>query len=311
MKKKIWVIILIILLVVVFSTSYYFYSSFNKINRTKLPAKNEDIGISQETIQENTGTDVLNIAFFGLDARNPDLASRSDSIMIVSIDRKNQKVKVTSLMRDMYVPIPGKEDNRINAAYVFGGPVLALKTINSNFSLDIKNFVTVNFFGLADLINKVGGVQINIKPEEVSQAQVKNPGLQTLNGEQAVAYSRIRHVGNNDYERTERQRRVLNELFKTIKSQGILNLPGTINTLLPYVETNLSNGEILKIASEAIKFNVDNIVEYRLPVDETFKSQKIRSMAVLVPDISKNKELLHNFIYGKDVQVNNNSDTAK
>ncbi|MDV3427907.1 MAG: LCP family protein [Bacillota bacterium] len=305
MKKKVWVSILVLSLIIVASGLYLLNSSLNKIKRVDLPTNNEEIGISQEIPEENEAAGVLNIAFFGLDARNPDLASRSDSIMVVSIDRKNQKVKVTSLMRDMYVPIPGREDNRINAAYAFGGPVLAIKTINSDFNLDIKNFVTVNFFGLEDLINKIGGVQINIKPEEVSCALVKKPGLQTLNGKQAVAYARIRYVGNNDYERTERQRRIINELFKTIKSQGILNLPGTINTLLPYVETNLSNTEILKIASETIKFNTDNIEEYRLPVNGTFKSQKIRGMAVLVPNINRNKQLLHDFIYGENTEASN------
>lgn len=307
MKKKVWITILILFLIIVFSGLYLFYSSLSKVKRVDLPVNNEEIGISQKSLEENEAADVLNIAFFGLDARNPDLASRSDSIMVVSIDRKNQKIKVASLMRDMYVPIPGLEANRINAAYAFGGPVLALKTINSNFNLDIKNFVTANFFGLEDLINKVGGVQIDIKPEEVSYANVKKSGLQTLNGKQALAYARIRYVGNNDYERTERQRRIINELFKTIKSKGILKLSGTINTILPYVETNLSNGEILKIASEAAKFNTDNIEEYRLPVNGTYKSQKIRGMAVLVPDISKNKQLLHDFIYGKNAVTTNNN----
>jgi polyisoprenyl-teichoic acid--peptidoglycan teichoic acid transferase len=303
MWKKIGLIVLILLLVFGFTAAYFTYSSLNKIKKVDLPVSDEEIGITPEIIEENFEADVLNIAFFGLDARNPDLASRSDSIMVVSIDRKNQKVKVTSLMRDMYVQIPGREDNRINTAYVFGGPALALKTINSDFSLDIKNFVTVNFYGLEDLINKVGGVLIDIKPEEVSEAQVKKSGLQKLSGEQAVAYARIRHVGNNDFERTERQRRIVNELFKTIKSQGILKLPGTINTLLPYVETNLSDAEILKFASEVIKFNTDNIEGYRLPADGTYKSQKIRGMAVLVPNINKNKQMLHDFIYGKDTKT--------
>jgi len=300
MKKKVLVSVFILFLVVVFSTLYFFNSSLNKIKRVDLPVSNEDMGISPKTLEDNQVSDVFNIAFFGLDARNPDLASRSDSIMVVSIDRKNKKIKVASLMRDMYVPIPGKADNRINAAYVFGGPALALKTINSNFNLDIKNFVTANFFGLEDLVNTVGGVQIDVKPEEVSRTLVKKSGLQTLNGEQALAYSRIRHVGNSDYERTIRQRRIINNLFKTIKAEGILKLTETINILLPYVETNLSKVEILKLASEGIKFNADNIEEYRLPVDGTYKSQKIRGMSVLVPDISKNKEMLHDFIYGKD-----------
>lgn len=252
---------------------FFAYSRLNRIKRQELPKNDADLGITQPVAEEQK-PDILNIAFFGLDARNPDYASRSDTIMVVSIDRKSQKVKVTSLMRDMYIPIPGKGDNRINAAYAFGGPALAVKTINSSFGLDIRNFVTVNFFGLEKLIDKVGGIEIDVKKSEVPYINagvsevarlekdnkftfVKQPGIQTLNGRQAVAYARIRYTGNSDYERTERQRRVVDQLFKKIKAQGPLKLPGIIDSLLPYVETSLSNGEILSLAQEAIKFNTE------------------------------------------------------
>ena len=295
--------------------SVFAYSRLNRIKRQELPKNDADLGITQPVAEEQK-PDILNIAFFGLDARNPDYASRSDTIMVVSIDRKSQKVKVTSLMRDMYIPIPGKGDNRINAAYAFGGPALAVKTINSSFGLDIRNFATVNFFGLEKLIDKVGGIEIDVKKNEVPYINagvsevtrlekdnkftfVKQPGIQTLNGRQAVAYARIRYTGNSDYERTERQRRVVDQLFKKIKAQGPLKLPGIIDSLLPYVETSLSNGEILSLAQEAIKFNTDGIEQFRLPVDGLFKSQSIRGMSVLVPDIEANKEKLHEFIYGK------------
>lgn len=311
MKKKVFAAFLVLALIVVLSIPYFLFSALNKIKKVDLSVNDEDIGVSQETLKEDEVKNITNIALFGLDARNPDLSSRSDTIMIVSIDIESEKVKVTSLMRDMYVPIPGKEDNRINAAYAFGGPVLALKTINSDFNLNIKNFVTINFFGMKDLIDKVGGVKINVKPEEVSGTYVKKPGLQLLNGEQALAYARIRYVGNADYERTERQRRIINELYKTIKSQGIFKLHQTINTLLPYVETNLSNSEILKLASVVMNFNSDNIEQYRLPVNGTFRSQKIRGMAVLVPDIIKNKQLIHEFIYGLEAMNYTNLNELK
>ena len=225
--------------------------------------------------------------------------------MVVSLDRKSEKVKVSSLMRDMYIPIPGKENNRINAAYAFGGPSLAIKTINSNFGLDIRNYVTIDFFGLEALINKVGGVSIDVKSIEVPLCSVSKPGLQNLNGKQALAYSRIRYVGNADYERTERQRRVLNELFKKIKGQGAAKLPGMISTLLPYVETSLSNSEIIDLALEASKFNTDSIEQYRIPLDGTFKSETIRGMSVLVPNIEENKNKLNDFIYGGTTAVSN------
>lgn len=291
----------------------YFYtnSMLNKIKKVQIPKNNEDLGISSKSYESNEK--VINIVFFGLDRRNPDQSSRSDSIMVVSIDNVNKKIKVTSLMRDMYVPIPEKGSNRINAAYAFGGPLLSIKTINSDFNLDIKNYVAVDFFGLEKLIDKVGGVEINVSAAEAKvlnnylselnklngdKTQDVTAGQQTLNGRQAVAYSRIRYVGNADYERTERQRRVLNELFKKLKAQGTVKLPGIISQMLPYVETSLTNSEIMGYALDCMKFNANSIAQYRLPVDGYFKSQKIRGMDVLVPDMEKNKLLLHEFIYG-------------
>ena len=314
MKRKPLIISISVVTAVllVFGGIYIYASSMlNKIKKVQIPKSNEDLGISSKSYEAKG---VVNIVFFGLDRRNPDQASRSDSIMVVSIDNINKKVKVTSLMRDMYVPIPGKESNRINAAYAYGGPLLSIKTINSDFNLDIKNYVAVDFFGLEKLIDKVGGVQINVSAAEAKvlnnyMSELNNlngdkapdvkAGLQTLNGRQAVAYSRIRYVGHADYERTERQRRVLNELFKKIKAQGTVKIPGIISQLLPYVETSLTNSEILDYALECMKFNTNSIDQYRLPVDGYFKSESIRGMSVLVPDMEKNKSLLHDFIYGK------------
>jgi polyisoprenyl-teichoic acid--peptidoglycan teichoic acid transferase len=305
MKKKIILGIVIVLLLGAGGTYFYVQSMFNSVQKVELPKTDEELGITVKPVgqaenaeKNEKKSDITNILFFGLDRRNPDDASRSDSIMIVSIDRTAQKVKVSSLMRDMYVSIPNKEDNRINAAYAFGGPALAIKTINSNFGTDVRNYVTIDFFGMQDLINKVGGIQIDVKPDEVSNSGVTKSGLQTLDGKQALAYSRIRKVGNSDYERTERQRRVLNELFKKIKSQGVAKLPGLVSTLLPYVETSLSNSEIIELAMDASKFNTESIEQFRLPVDGTFKSEKIRGMSVLVPNIEANKAKLNEFIYG-------------
>lgn len=268
---------------------------------------------AQSDLEKIKNSGIINIVFFGLDSRSPNTISRSDTIMVVSIDEKNQKIMVTSLMRDMYIPIPGKGKNRINAAYAFGGPSLAMKTINTNFGLDIKDYVTVDFFGLEKLIDSIGGVDVNVTSAEaehlnnelyniddITNKKVKTikSGSQILNGKQAVAYCRIRYVGHADYERTERQRRVLNEIFRKIKKNGIAKLPKTISTILPYVKTSLSPGEILKLGLKGIKFKTDSIVQYRLPVDGTYKSQNINGMAVLVPNIEENKKKLYEFVYG-------------
>lgn len=311
-KGKTIVIISAVILLLIGGAFAYGYTMLGKINQSKL--KDSDLNISQSAEQESKATGITNILFFGLDARDPDVASRSDSIMVVSIDKKDQKVKVSSLMRDMYVPIPGKGSNKINAAYAFGGAQLAVKTINTDFNLDIRDYVTVNFFGLEKLIDRVGGVQINVSDAE---AKVMNEdyipelnklngnkvpnvkgGLQTLDGRQAVAYCRIRYVGHADYQRTDRQRTVLNELFKKIKAQGVVKLPGTVNTILPYVTTSLSKTDILGLAMEAMGFNTTDIEQYRLPVDGHYQSGKRDGMDVLLPNMQENTDLLHQFIYG-------------
>lgn len=312
-KSKVAISIVLIIVLAIVGGVVFAYSRLNRMKRTELPKTNEDLGITPPPVQEKKD-DIVNIALFGLDARNPDLASRSDSIMVVSIDRTHQKVKITSLMRDMYVPIPGKNDNRINAAYAFGGPSLAVKTINSNFGLDIRDFVTVNFYGLEELIDKVGGVDIDVSEAEAkvlnkylgelnrlngdTVSKVSGSGRMRLDGRQAVAYSRIRYVGHGDYERTERQREVLDQLFKKIKAQGPIKVAGIVDSMLPYVETSLSNGEILGFAKEIVGFNTNGLEQYRLPVDGLFKPQSIRGMSVLVPDMEANKKKLHEFIYG-------------
>lgn len=320
MTKKVIYWIIAVITIVAAIVSIFIWSFIGKIDRKSFPKDDEELGImipekkgNEGVGEESLDKGIVNIAFFGLDRRNPHEASRSDTIMVVSIDKKNQRIKATSLMRDMYVPIPGKGENRINAAYALGGPLLAVKTINSNFDLDIRDYVTVDFFGLEKLIDRVAGVEIDVSDKE---AEVLNEylrelnylngdtvsevsgGKQILNGRQAVSYSRIRYVGNADYERTERQRRVLNQVFKKVKAQGITKLPGIISEFLPNVETSLSNKEIFDTASAAFKFNTDSIEGFRLPVNGMFKSEKIRGMSVLVPDIELNKNKLHEFIYG-------------
>lgn len=313
-SKKILFSLVIIIIFIISITGYISLSLLGKIKKMEIPKNNTDLGIDiQENKEDVKNTGITNILLLGLDRRNPDENSRTDSIMIISIDNNKKVVKATSLMRDMYVPIPGKRSNRINAAYAFGGLALAIKTINSNFGLNIEKFVTVDFLGLEKLIDTIGGVTINVSADEAKVLNIYlkelnrlnnntvpdvNAGVNVLNGRQAVAYSRIRYVGNGDYERTKRQREVLNQIFKKLKAQGIIKLTSTISEILPYVETNLSNKEILSLSLDAVKFNTNNILQFRIPVDGTFKSQNIRGMAVLVPDLNENKKRLKEFIYG-------------
>ena len=323
--KKIVVTLLSLTLLFLIGSATYIYILLDQIQKnsfTESPGvdKNlsrEELGIS-DTAPDSKETGVVNVLLFGLDSRVENQKSRSDVIMIATIDKKNQAIKLTSLMRDMYVPIPEKGENRINAAYIFGGPALAMKTVNTNFNLDIQYYATVDFFGLEKIIDQVGGVTIDVKSKEIKYLNqtlnelnrlnkntkpsppVTEAGPQTLNGRQAVAYARIRKVGHSDFERTERQRTILSQLFKKVKTINPIKIPGLVTTLLPYVETNMPTTEILKLGTSVIGFKNKDIIQYRIPVDGTYQSKRIRGMAVLVPDMEKNKALLHDFLYGEN-----------
>lgn len=312
-KKKIAMIILGILILIVVGALIYGNSLLGKVSKKQLPKDNASLGISNENGEKESEKekDIINIALFGRDGSD----QRTDSIMVVTIDKVNKTIKLTSLLRDMYIDLPGYGKGILNHAYLKGGPELAIKTINTNFGLDITDYIAVNMDGFIKIIDSIGGVQLNVEAEEISYINsyakgmaekinykefnnLTKPGTQNLNGVQAMAYSRIRKIGR-DFGRTERQRTVLNDVFKKVKDQGVLKLPGTISTMLPYVETSLSNNDIIKLSSTIIGFNNNKLEQFHLPVNGLYKDEFIDDMFVLTLDLQGNKNKLHEFIYGK------------
>jgi LCP family protein required for cell wall assembly len=212
--------------------SYTFYQ-LGKIKTTEISKTNEDLGIKvKEVVKEKQeeeapeesneeSYEVINIDLFGLDRRSKEEAARSDSIMIISIDKKHNKIKMSSIMRDTYVKIKDHGETKINHAYAYGGPQLAIRTLNENFNLDIRDYIAVDFFNAEEIIDAMGGITIDINQDEIallnnnalgvanieekSVDKISKTGPQTLNGLQAVAYSRIRYTAGGDFVRTERQ----------------------------------------------------------------------------------------------------------
>lgn len=301
-KKLVIIISLVSILICVFiSGGIYMYSKLNKVNTVAIPKTNEDLGIDSVVDQKLESKEITNIALFGVDSRDTDsnVGSRSDTIMILSIDEVHNKVKITSIMRDTYVNVEGHGMTKITHAYAYAGPKLAIKTINSNFDMNIKDYVTVDFFGLSKIIDAIGGVEINVKKAEIPYVKngVTSPGLQLLNGEQAVAYSRIRYQGNGDYERTERQRTVIEGLFKRVSNQGVLKYNSLLNSILPDVETSLSSGDLISIGTKVISSDIKNIDQLRLPMDGYCKGELINKIYYLVADLNAAKKQLYSFIY--------------
>ncbi|GIM28290.1 LytR family transcriptional regulator [Clostridium polyendosporum] len=317
-NKKTKVIVLTILFILIFIIgfgAFYTYNLLNKVNKTEISKSNDDLGIDNSVTEQfkDKEDDIINIAFFGVDQMNPGERGRSDSTMVLTIDTKTKKIKMTSIMRDSYVAIEGYGKDKLNHAYAFGGPQLAIKTLNQNYGLNIKDFVAVNFGELSKIIDELGGVDINIKDYEVKMVNayidsvadiikqpgkhISQPGLQTLSGVQAVAYTRIRYVGNGDFERTERQRTVLTALFNKIKNAGVANYPSMVNKLLPYVETSLSSINLIKIGTNALSTGVTNLEQERFPLDGYCTGATINGVWYLKFDEEATKEQMQKYIF--------------
>lgn len=316
-KNKLKVIILTLFFVLLVSIGLgatYVYSTLNKMDIKKIAQDDDSLGIDKDN-KDLFQDGILNIALFGVDSRDHNDVGRSDAIMIATIDTKHNKIKLTSLMRDSYVEVDGHGKTKLTHAYAYGGPTLALKTINENFGLNVKDYVTVNFDNLAKIIDDIGGVSINIKPYEVNEvnkyvenvAQITgteykpvHEGEQVLNGTQAVGYARVRYVGDGDYERTERQRNVLDGIIKKLSTLNVTEYPETINKLLPYVETNLTPSKILSIATSVASTGIPPVENMRFPLDGYCKGEMIDGVWYLTFNEQKTKEQIQNYIY-KDV----------
>lgn len=265
--KKILIIIVIILAIVAGIAFAFIQDKLGKINYVTL--NNEELGIS-----ENVKEGYRNIALFAVDSRNinSDDGSRSDGIIILSINEKTKDVKMVSVYRDTYVQVEGYGLTKVTHAYAYGGPTLAIKTLNQNLDLNISEFISVNFDAVATAIDEIGGVEIQIKSNEVAEmnkyiketAQVTgktantipSAGTYNLDGVQAVTYGRIRKVGNGDYERTQRMRTVIMTALNKAKKMGLSTLNNVIDKVLPKVQTNITSGDILGLASQIGSYNV-------------------------------------------------------
>jgi LCP family protein required for cell wall assembly len=315
--KKALKVILSITLLCLIAAGAYIYTNLNQIKKKTLSDNNADLGITkivQSSAKKEDDNKIVNIALFGIDTgRAKYEAAHSDAIMILTIDKLHKKIKLSSIMRDAYVNIDGHEMNKINTAYAFGGPELAVRTINENFDTDIKDYVTVDFAGLSNMIDAVHGVDINVKQYEIKEVNkyakevaqikkekfipVKKSGMQTLDGNQAVAYARIRKVGNGDFERTERQKEVLTALLYKIQKQNPAKYPFIVSKFLPYVETSMTNGDILKTGLDAYGLGLSKIYWMRFPEDGYYKGKIINKIWYLTFDLKETKDHMHNFIY--------------
>lgn len=280
---------------------------------TEIPDETEDTATSDSPQDD----DVYNIMFIGTDNRIEGENARSDSMILISINKKTSKIIMTSLLRDIYLEIPGvSPNNRLNAAYAYGGASLLLDTIKQNFKIKVDKYVSIDFYSFIDVIDAVGGVTINLSNAEVDVAndyiteinsleglplndgKITSSGTQNLTGKQALGYARNRYTGDGDFSRTDRQRVILEKVFEKAKGMDIVRFNDLLNTLLPRVTTNLDKGEFF-----SLMLNLPTYANYTLdssyvPVEGSFSYMTIRGMSVIGIDFEKNINEINTRIYG-------------
>ncbi|NLM35339.1 MAG: LCP family protein [Clostridiales bacterium] len=320
LSKKIFFALFLLLLIIICGYSIYIYLGLQKIERVEIPQGKEELGINSVHV-ENSDSDIRNIALFGIDTgRHKSDPPHSDTIIILTIDRLHNKLKISSILRDSYVYIDGHGKSKITEAYTYGGPLLAIKTLNQNFNLDIKEYITVDFKGLSKIVDALGGIDIEIKRNEIKEinkwtkelAQLQNvnatyvtkSGIQHLNGIQAVAYSRIRNLGSGEFERTARQRKVLSALFDKIKKIDITSFTSFVWKLTPYVSTNISTNDILVLGSSLL-LSPPPLEQMRFPIDGYCMGTIISGTWYLTmkPDIETTANHITNYIYNDIMPV--------
>lgn len=261
---------------------------------------------------------VKNILLIGNDSRTEDESGRSDAMILISISDRTNSIHMTSLLRDMYVDIPGHDGNRLNAAYAYGGPELLMETLKENFDIEVNRYMLVNFQAFANLVDAVGGIDLDVTNDEVqyingylveyNQLEGRPEGtdyLDTslsgnihLNGPQALAYCRNRYIGT-DFARTERQRKVLSAAMKSAPLALATNGSALIDGVLSNITTNLTQSELNGLVLQAPFMLTYEMVQGSIPLPGTYSDANIRGMAVLQVDFEANKEYIRSEIYGK------------
>ncbi len=252
-------VLLIILAIIVGGTFAFVHSKLSKMQQVDL--NEDDLNVSAQAEQQLA--EYRNIAIFGVDSRDDsyDKGNRSDCIIIASINNKTKEVKLISVYRDTYVQIEGHGLDKITHAYSFGEAPLAIKTLNTNLDLNIKEFATVNFDVVKETVDYIGGISMPITSEEVGHISgITKPGTYTLTGEQALAYSRIRYASGGDYKRTERMRDVLTAVANKVKTLNISQLNGFVDTILPKVYTNITSADIFSMMPSIASYKITDSI---------------------------------------------------
>ncbi|RDY27478.1 LytR family transcriptional regulator [Romboutsia weinsteinii] len=257
----------------------------------------KEVNQTIEKAKETKG--ITNILLVGVDGDNLEKGNRSDSMMILTVDSKNKDIRLTSLARDTYVDIPGHSTEKLTHAYAYNGISLLLETISKNFELNIDKYVAVSFESFVKIIDTLGGVEVEVTDEEVSQISgVDNSGKQTLTGEQALSYSRIRYI-DSAFQRDNRQRVVIQSIYQKLADSSVSELIGVSGDVMQYTKTNLSPLDMLDLANKVMKINDKDIDQVEFPYEGHRNGHIISKEKGYVIEWEKDYNIkeLHKFIF--------------
>lgn len=313
MRKLIKIISVTILIIVILVCiiGIYLYRALDSIT---VPTQNH---IQEDVATYPTIPGISHILLIGVDSINPDTTTRSDAMMLLTLDTIHDSIKLTSFARDAYVNIPGIGYEKLTHAYAYGGAPLLLQTVEDNFQIEVDRYVTIDFKSFIIVVDFLGGVEVNLEgidlrefnrvaeesyrkyydnTEEAFQA-VEMPGIYNLNGYQTLAYVRMRKT-DSIYAREERQREVVEQVFKKVVRMPFTSYSTILKEVLGYVKTNMSVLEIVKLGFTALQIGTDNIIQLEFPDPDTSQGGIIPGKGwVLQWDEPSGREALHAFLY--------------
>ena len=305
-KKKIIITFLLLIIIIIGVVCGFVINKLNKIEYTTLDT-------SMLNLSDNVPDGYRNIALLAVDSRNVNSnnGSRTDGIIILSINEKTKEAKLASVYRDTYVEVEGHNLTKVTHAHAYGGPSLTIGTLNKNLDLNISEFATVNFEGVANIIDIMGGIEIDIKQEElkqmnkyikdtskntgISSPQLSHAGRQKLNGVQAVTYGRIRKLAGGDYKRTERMRTVIMTAFDKAKTMDVGTLNRMVDEILPKVQTNINSTELLSLATQLSSYKITDSIGWPYEV----KGKTLDAWYGVPVSLETNVKKLHEELFGQ------------
>lgn len=266
-----------------------------------------DVTLPTATDYIPTGENIVNIMLVGQDRRpgEGDYNTRSDAMILVTVNKSHRTITLTSFMRDLYVAIPGYGHNKMNTAFAVGGMNLLGSTMQTNFGIQVDKFVAVDFSGFQQIVEAMGGVDMELTEEEANHLNARygfslKGGMNHLNGEETLNYARIRYLGM-DFERTNRQRKVLNSMLNSCKDMSLGEMSRLLDAFLPLVSTNMERNQITSLAMELFPLlSRASIVNQRIPIDGSYDLTYVGDMDVVLGDLEKNRQFLETTLNPKD-----------